>query len=485
MSKIYSLIQKIVRIIVETFFRRARVSGLENIPKDRGGLIISWHPNGMIDPALIFSSFPKRIVFGARHGLFAWPLLGKVIKELGTVPIYRGQDVKKWSLEEQRAKNAESLELMATAISAGSFSALFPEGISHDSPFVHSLKTGAARIYYQARAQGKDDKPPVIIPVGLHYDRKQRFRSNVLVHFHPPMEIPEALDRLPSPEEEKSFQKGLTHEMEKVLTEVIFATESWEVHQIIHCAVSLIASERRKRAGNTKGHIPIQERVLGFSRIWHAYQTQKILAPEKCKRLLEDVEEYRKDLDAVGITSSELDTSPRIFSKRVIVLGLIQLILYTFLLPPFVLVGYLINFPTTLIIKYLSIRYSTEYKDQASVKLFTSIIGYPLTWFIWATGAYFGWVHSELVFPSMPNSAMGAFFFVFFLGVLGAVLMFTYVRAGQRMLRALRIYWKNSQRYDLWVHLREERATLCDELLKMSEGMNLPGSVSKDGRLQK
>lgn len=485
MTKLYSAIQGFVRAILKTFFRKVRISGLENIPSDRGGLLISWHPNGMIDPGLIFSFFPKRIVFGARHGLFSWPLLGAVMKKLGTVPIYRGQDVNKWSIEEQRAKNAQSLELMAESIVSGSFSALFPEGISHDSPFVHSLKTGAARIYYQARRQAGDGKPPVIIPVGLHYDRKQGFRSNVLIQFHPPMEIPDGFDRVPEPEEEKEFWKGLTQQMEEVLTKIIFATESWEMHQNFHCAVTLIASERRKRAGNRGASIPIQERVLGFSRIWLAYQQQKEKFPEECERLILDVQEFREDLDSLGIDSHELDSLPKLFSKRVIGLAIIQLVLYTFLLPPFVFVGYLINFPTTIIIKFLSIRFSDLYKDQASVKLFASVLFYPLTWLLWATGAYFGWVHSELVFPSMPNSAIWAFIFVFCLGILGAVLMFTYVRAGQRMQRTIRIYWKKSQKYDVWIHLREERSRLCDELLKMAQGLELPGSVDEDGRLKK
>jgi len=119
------------------------------------------------------------------------------------------------------------------------------------------------------------------------------------------------------------------------------------------------------------------------------------------------------------------------------------------------------------------------------VKLFASLLFYPLTWFVWATGAYFGWVHSETIFLSMPDSALWAFIFVFCLGILGAILMFTYVRASQRTLRALRIYWKKSQRYDVWIHLREERARLCDELLKLAEDLQLPGTVNEEGRLIK
>ena len=63
-------IRKFVRLGLFTFFRELEVNGIENVPTDRGGIVIAWHPNGMVDPALIFSTFPQQLMFGARHGLF-------------------------------------------------------------------------------------------------------------------------------------------------------------------------------------------------------------------------------------------------------------------------------------------------------------------------------------------------------------------------------------------------------------------------------
>lgn len=81
-----------VRLLLRAFFRRIEVSGSENVPKTGGGIVIAWHPNGLVDPALILASFPRRIVFGARHGLFRVPGLGALMRSLGTVPIYRAED---------------------------------------------------------------------------------------------------------------------------------------------------------------------------------------------------------------------------------------------------------------------------------------------------------------------------------------------------------------------------------------------------------
>ena len=90
----YQKVRRLVSALLQTFFYKVEVTGLDNIPTDRGGLLVSWHPNGMIDPGLILSFFPRQIVFGARHGLFSWPILGNIMKNMGTVPIYRRQDLK-------------------------------------------------------------------------------------------------------------------------------------------------------------------------------------------------------------------------------------------------------------------------------------------------------------------------------------------------------------------------------------------------------
>ena len=134
-----------VRRLIGLFFRRVQVSGVENVPQTGGGILVAWHPNGLLDPALIISCFPRRVVFGARHGLFKWPIVGALMKSLGTVPIFRASDMKGADEEARRAANRKSLDALAQSVCDGSFAALFPEGVSHDDPFPQELKSGAER----------------------------------------------------------------------------------------------------------------------------------------------------------------------------------------------------------------------------------------------------------------------------------------------------------------------------------------------------
>ena len=90
----YRIITSLNGLVVRIFFREVEVSGLGHVPERDGGVIVSWHPNGLIDPILILTQFPRQVVFGARHGLFKFPLLGFLFRRIGTVPIYRAQDAK-------------------------------------------------------------------------------------------------------------------------------------------------------------------------------------------------------------------------------------------------------------------------------------------------------------------------------------------------------------------------------------------------------
>lgn len=76
----YNLVSRLVHTLLRLFFRCVEVTRLEHVPREGGGVLVSWQPNGMIDPALIFETFPRHVVFGARHGLFRVPGLGRVVR---------------------------------------------------------------------------------------------------------------------------------------------------------------------------------------------------------------------------------------------------------------------------------------------------------------------------------------------------------------------------------------------------------------------
>lgn len=88
------------------------------------------------------------------------------------VPAYRGSDDPR-----QVGRNLESLAQAARVLAEGGAMGIFPEGRSHDDTAVAHVRSGAARLALQALALGARDL--LVVPVGLNYERKERFRSAV------------------------------------------------------------------------------------------------------------------------------------------------------------------------------------------------------------------------------------------------------------------------------------------------------------------
>jgi 1-acyl-sn-glycerol-3-phosphate acyltransferase len=475
------------RAVVRAFFKEIEVVGLEHIPEGQGGILVSWHPNGMVDPGLILTHFPQVVVFGARHGLFRVPMLGLVMRAVGSVPIYRAMDLKNLSAEERGRRNIEALDALAERVVDGHYSCLFPEGDSHDSSYVTELKTGAARFYYRARVLSSGNKPPVIIPVGLHYDAKRAFRSKVLVAFHPPISIPEHLDVEPvegeSLQDSRDRARALTLEIERSLREVVHATEDWELHHLMHRGRKLVRAERAHRAGVDLGPTDMKERTLGFARIWAGYYAHRDQHPLLIQQVLDRAREYDADLRALGLEDYELDRAPKLFSLGLVVLLLVQAALVYLLLPPLVLVGALINGPTALFVWSASKVLAKRKKDEASIKLLGGMVAFPTTWLAWGFLAAATHTHLVHLFDGLPHTPLLVGFVFGAMGFVGGALLLRYQRLTRDTYRALRVRLTRRRRRSTIERLRKERRRLCDLLVAMGDGVELPGVVTREGRV--
>ncbi len=487
-SSAYPWIQVSLRAAVNLFFRRVEVGGLPNIPREGGGLVVSWHPNGLVDPGLILTQCPRPIVFGARHGLFRYPLLGSLLREVGTVPIYRAVDMGRSSVDARRAANRKSLEALAERIAQGSLSALFPEGVSHDEPNLQELRSGAARLYYRSRQLAGDGPTPVIIPAGLHYDDKQMFRSNALVAFHAPLVLPARLDVTPTADvdsdEVRALASELTALIDETLREVVHATDDWEVHDLMHRTRRLVRAERAHRAGANPGKTTIGERVLGFARVRAGYNALEQSDPVRVRQLRDRVSQYDADLRALRLEDYDLDRAPSFGSKRLAFLLGIQILGVFLLLPPLVVLGYLVNLPTAMGLMVVAKAAAKKLKDEATVKLVLGMLVFPLTWI--AVGILAGIGHHQLHmgFPRLPDTPWVAGFFVALLGAVGGAAALRYWSLARETARAVRVRVTRRQAVRSIARLRQERAELYEAIEAIVQGVALPGEVGDDGRVR-
>ena len=216
---IYRIMRIFSRSLISVWFRELDVVDNENIPQEGGIMYVAWHPSGLIDPLLLHASLPGRLSILAKHTLFKIPLLGRLLKAGGGLPIYRASDSD--SLQVAKKRNQEMLENVGKKISNGGKLLLFPEGKTHTDSEVKKAKTGAARIMLIALRSAEENNKiaPNIIPVGLHYSNSKKFRERGAVILERPMKLP----NLPPIVENNSEQQTIDRQWVSQVTEFIEA----------------------------------------------------------------------------------------------------------------------------------------------------------------------------------------------------------------------------------------------------------------------
>src|SRR5215207_3549729 len=177
------LIVAVVRLALRIYFQRIEVTGLEHVPHETPVIFVLNHPNALVDPVFLLCLAPRPVSFLAKAPLFRMPIIGYLVKQLDSLPVYRRQDE-----GEDITKNQETFIAARQLLSRGGTIAICPEGVSHDAPGLKPIKTGAARISLAAISTGEVSDLK-ILPAGLYYTSKTSFRSSALLYFGNPIAV--------------------------------------------------------------------------------------------------------------------------------------------------------------------------------------------------------------------------------------------------------------------------------------------------------
>ena len=217
-----------IRVIANTFFRRIDVVGIENIPDDGPVIFAGNHPNALMDGFLLIAKcgrWPLHFVANAK--LWQYRLLVPFLNAVGAVPVYRREE------HDGDVDNSKAFEKLYEVIEAGNCMGIFPEGVSHVESRLIKLKTGAARIALTVTARGKAKVR--MIPCGLNYIHRHRFRSQVLIEFGEPIIVDERWIRKFSKDEQGTVVE-LTEHLANALTNVTLNAPDWRTLRFIQTA---------------------------------------------------------------------------------------------------------------------------------------------------------------------------------------------------------------------------------------------------------
>ncbi len=186
---LYRALRGAADIALHWYYADVVVQGAERIPADGPLVIVSNHPNALVDALLVGTTLRRRVLITAKATLFEHPLLAPVLRAVGVVPLRRAKDERAAASRGSAtaARNTESFRQVTDALVRGGAVLVFPEGISHDQPALAPLKTGAARMALAAADAGA--RGIRVLPLGLIFERKEQPRSRVLVRAGDPIDV--------------------------------------------------------------------------------------------------------------------------------------------------------------------------------------------------------------------------------------------------------------------------------------------------------
>src|SRR5689334_12486455 len=225
---LYRLLRVIATIALRWYYGEVAVQGAERAPRAGPLLIVANHPNALIDPLLVGTTLPRRVLLTAKATLFENPALSALLHAVGVVPLRRSKDEDgSRPGEAGRDRNALAFRAVTEALRRGGAVLIFPEGISHDAPAIAPLRSGAARIVLQAHSEGV--RGIAMLAIGLIYEEKDRPNSDVLVRVGAPL----MLDAWLAAHREDDVS-GLTKALDAQLREVTlnFATADRAVRAV-------------------------------------------------------------------------------------------------------------------------------------------------------------------------------------------------------------------------------------------------------------
>ena len=371
------------------FFRDVEIAGVEHVPRDAPLLIVSNHTNALIDPLLLLGHLPVHARLLAKSTLWDLKLLAPLLRLGAAIPVFRRQDAAFDAQGEQHtARNEGMFAHCHEVLASGGSIALFPEGISHNEPKLMPLKTGVARIALEAEIK-YPNLGIRIVPVGLIFDARTRFRSRALLQVGEPIDPTPELDRYRR--DPRQAVSRLTARVAANLSEITPNYTSWEEARLAQRAAEIIANDPLE---DPRGELPLSKHAALSKALFDGYRLMREREPLRVAHVYDRVKSYDHLLRVFRLRSRQITSSYgwagaagfTLHSLAVLVIRL-----------PLTLIGIVLNYLPYRVIGVVAMRKGDGDNDiAATYKVLGGFFLFPLTWSVeavvaaWLGGLAFG-----------------------------------------------------------------------------------------------
>lgn len=241
------MLRRAARLVARLTWRHVEVRGAHHLAAPGPALVVANHFGGVADAVLVVLASPRRPRIVAADRLWRIPLLGRVLDAIGAIPIHQRRD--------GPGGNDAAFASCDAALAEGDLVLIFPEGITREEPSIGPVKTGAARIALSAAARGVEGVR--IVPLGIHYEDKAGFRSDVYVEVDEPFAVDGVLAPGADPGDRASVE-ALTAEVDRRLRRAAPDFRDWPQERALRTAAEVAL---RDLAPDPRPPVPLD---LGF-----------------------------------------------------------------------------------------------------------------------------------------------------------------------------------------------------------------------------
>lgn len=379
----YRAFRAVASLALRLFFRIEPATDPHRALQQQGPVMfVGNHPNGLIDPGVLFILAERQVTFLAKEPLFRLPVLGQILRGLDALPVFRKQDG-----PGDTTKNEGTLTASVTALTSGRAITIFPEGKSHSEPQLAELKTGAARIALEAARKGAKVQ---LVPVGITYEAKNLFRSRLHVEVGAPVDASAFLEK--EGEAPHDAARRFTDAIADALRAVTLNLDAWEDLPILDTAESLYALSHGEPAHDA-------DRKKAFARGMALLRNEQ---PARFEQLKTQLASFKKRIDLLAVSPDDLTSQYRPATVTWFVTRNVLWLLST----PLVVLGFGL-FVIPYFLPLLAVRAAKpEVDTESTVKVLTLLLLAPFWWALltvlawWAGGVGFG-VFALLAVPPL------------------------------------------------------------------------------------
>ena len=368
--------RRLARGLTYLFYRSVEVRGVEHVPAQGPVVFVANHGNSLVDPLLLVALLPRRTRFLAKSTLWKNPAVWPFVRGFEAIPVYRQQDGGDMS------RNQDTFSRCYEELARGAAVGLFPEGISHDQPELQPLKTGAARIALGAEA-AHGPLGVRIVPVGLTFEEKGRFRSRAL------MVVGEAIDPTPeratAAEDEREAARALTTRIEAGLRDVTLNYPSWEMSSLVERAADVFAGDERSLPGQPE----LAERFSLRKTFGEGYAAARAKDAERVEQIERLAHRYDGMLRALALRDDQV-TAQYPWRHATAYVG--DRMAWLLLGLPIAALGTLLNYLPYRLPGWVGTLAQRTGDLPATYKLLTGLLAAPVTWGLeaWAAAGLWG-----------------------------------------------------------------------------------------------